>query len=327
MARPASSRLQGLITVSGMVAFIGAVSIAPRISILKTDDSTIIKYDHLSPKSKHQTPAPADPGLIITPSPKPQSSPSSNSSNENKSRKPFSPDDWIFDTGATTHVCANRALLHSYDTLNPYNNSVNPRAVGYFGPNPVPIVGAGDCTFILPGDELPDTSAHASSPTSSSSSAGSHSRTTSDAKPSSMLTSLLGTGPARRSSSTMAGGDRLDAARGGVVDDQHIFNNSDDKSSLSPPLPPPPHYKAVTRLTVKNVMHIPTAGVNLISWSQLKRAKGLQLRLVEEPDGSLTVQHQERGVARTLMRFEPRDGLFFLVQANVSPSVRREIER
>ncbi|KAG9780846.1 hypothetical protein KCU88_g3599, partial [Aureobasidium melanogenum] len=272
----------------------------------------------LSPKSKHQTPAPADPGLIITPSPKPQSSPSSNSSNENKSRKPFSPDDWIFDTGATTHVCANRALLHSYDTLNPYNNSVNPRAVGYFGPNPVPIVGAGDCTFILPGDDLTDVADIGTSTSTSGSGPPGHSRS------SSMLTSLLGVGPGRSTGRPSSMADDVSAQHS----DSSSSDNGDQNDAASLPTSSlPAHYRAVTRLTVKNVMHIPTAGVNLISWSQLKRAKGLQLRLVEEPDGSLTVQHQERGVARTLMRFEPRDGLFFLVQANVSPSIRREIER
>ncbi|KAL2414221.1 hypothetical protein ABEF95_005473 [Exophiala dermatitidis] len=326
MARPASSRLQGLITVSGMVAFIGAVSIAPRISILKTDDSTIIKYDHLNPKSKHQTPAPADPGLIIAPGPKPPTS-SPTSSTPSQKNKPFGPDDWIFDTGATTHVCANRALLHSYDTLNPYNNSVNPRAVGYFGPNPVPIVGAGDCTFILPGDDLTDVADIGNNTLTSSSGSTSgppgHSRSSS-----SMLTSLLGVGPGRSTGrpSSMVGdvsaqhSDPSSSSDNGDQNDPTSLSNS----SL------PPHYKAVTRLTVKNVMHIPTAGVNLISWSQLKRAKGLQLRLVEEPDGSLIVQHQDGGRqqrARTLMRFEPRDGLFFLVQADVSPMVRREIER
>jgi hypothetical protein len=68
-------------------------------------------------------------------------------------------------------------------------------------------------------------------------------------------------------------------------------------------------------------MHIPEAGVNLISWSQLKRAKCLDLRLFEENDGSLTVR--EHG--RPLMRFELRDGLFFLVQADLSPVVKQEI--
>lgn len=65
-----------------------------------------------------------------------------------------------------------------------------------------------------------------------------------------------------------------------------------------------------TRMTLKNVMHIPDAGVNLISWSQLKRSRGLDLRLVEERDGSLTIRKGEQA----MMRFELRDGLWFLVQ-------------
>ncbi|KIW99793.1 uncharacterized protein Z518_10721 [Rhinocladiella mackenziei CBS 650.93] len=228
MARPASARLQGIVTVSGMVALIGALSIAPRVSITRTEDSTIIKYDHL--KASPHTPPPSDPGVIIKPGPRPTSTTSSR-------RKPFAPTDWIFDTGATTHVCSNRALLHGYDTLNPYANTWTRGVVGFFGPNPVPIVGAGDCTLTLP------------------------------------ALSASGTPAPSKTSATL--GERV-----------------------------------VTRVTVHNVMHIPTAGVNLISWSQLKRAKGLDLRLVEERDGSLTVRDRDR----PLMRFELRDGLYFLVQ-------------
>jgi hypothetical protein len=148
--------------------------------------------------------------------------------------------------------------MHSYDTLNPYSNKVNPRAVGYFGPNPVPIVGAGDCTFTLPSlervSELPTAAAHKS------------------------------------------------------IFDFGAANN------------PTQSGRVVTKMTIKNVMHIPTAGVNLISWSQLKRAKGLDLRLVEEHDGSLTVRNRGREL---LMRFELRDGLYFLVQEPIPtpPSV------
>ena len=151
-------------------------------------------------------------------------------------RKTATNTDWIFDTGATTHVCTNRSLLHGYDRLNPYNNRVDPRAVGYFGPNPIAIVGAGDVTFTLPS-----------------------------------------TGAAKLASDDQGGGPRT---------------------------------RSVYRLTLKNVSHIPEAGVNLISWSQLKRAKGVQLKLVEHDDGSLIVQ--DRG--RCLMRFELRGGLYFLDQ-------------
>jgi hypothetical protein len=57
-------------------------------------------------------------------------------------------------------------------------------------------------------------------------------------------------------------------------------------------------------------MHIPEAGVNLISWSQLKRSKGVKPRLVEQDDGSLLIQDRDR----PLMRFTLRDGLYFLDQ-------------
>ncbi|KIW13736.1 hypothetical protein PV08_08927 [Exophiala spinifera] len=225
MAKRGGTRLQALVTVAGTFAFIGAYSAIPRISITRNDDSTIIKYDHIKPKI--HVPAPADPGMVISSGPKPQTS------SVPRRGKPFSENDWIFDTGATTHVCSNRSLLHTYDTLNPYNNKLDPRAVGYFGPNPVPIVGVGDVTFDLP----------------------------------------CGIEP-------IAGGST--GSRGLLVN----------------------------RMTIRHVSHIPQAGVNLISWSQLKRAKGANLSLEEEADGSLTVKNRGKPV----MRFEPRDGLFFLVQ-------------
>ncbi|KAK5555065.1 hypothetical protein LTR46_006695 [Exophiala xenobiotica] len=230
MAKRAGTRMQALVTVAGTVAFVGACSAVPRLSLTRTEDSTIVKYDHVKPKV--HVPAPADPGLVITSGPKqPSSSPSP--STPAGHRKPFSDTDWILDTGATTHVCTNRALLHSYDTLNPYSNSLNPRAVGYFGPNPVPIVGAGDCTLSLP--------------------------------------------------------SRITQKTGGSADTPGLV---------------------VNRMTIRHVMHIPSAGVNLISWSQLKRAKGLDLNLVEDADGSLSVRNR----GQLLMQFEARDGLFFLVQ-------------
>ena len=248
---------------------------APRVSISRTEDATVIKYDHLkvsvqlgpskpfvvsfrSPssavpltgrlafQSSAHVPAPSDPGLILTPGPR--SGTTSTTSNPGR-RKLFSSTDWIFDTGATTHVCANRTLLHHYDTLNPYSNKLHPRAVGYFGTHPIAIVGAGDCTFDLPS-----------------------------------------TAPAL--SDSVSGGQS-----GG--------------------------YRLVHRITVHNVMHIPEAGVNLISWSQLKRAKGLDLRLVEESDGSLTV----RDKGSPLMRFVLRDGLYFLEQLPMAGAELRETER
>lgn len=66
-------------------------------------------------------------------------------------------------------------------------------------------------------------------------------------------------------------------------------------------------------LTVKHVMHIPEAGINIISWSQLKQStKGLELSLVEGSDGALVVQSKHGPV----MRFVLRDGLYFLDQTD-----------
>jgi hypothetical protein len=62
-------------------------------------------------------------------------------------------------------------------------------------------------------------------------------------------------------------------------------------------------------LTVKQVMHIPDAGINIISWSQLKKStKCVELSLVEGSDGALVVQSKHGPV----MRFVLRDGLYFL---------------
>lgn len=153
-------------------------------------------------------------------------------------------------------MCSNRSLLHGYDRVNPYNNRVDPRAVGYFGPNPIAIVGAGDVTFTLPS-----------------------------------------AAPAKPPSGYWAGG------------------------SISASAGSPTETRFVHRLTLKNVSHIPEAGVNLISWSQLKRAKGVQLQLVEHGDGSLVVQ--DRG--QPLMRFQLRNGLYFLDQILDVPEQPRSL--
>lgn len=183
---------------------------------------------HCSLKPKYHAPAPADKGLVITPAAKPPSSLASSSLH-----KPFSDEDWILDTGATTHVCTNRALIHSYKALDLHSNKFTPKPVGFFGPNPAPIIGTGDCTLTLP---------------------------------------------------SLSPSEAPAAADGTAV--------------------------VVNFITIKHVNHIPAAGLNLISWSQLKRAKGLDLRLVEDADGSLTVRNHDQPV----MRFEPRHGLYFLVQ-------------
>jgi len=94
-----------------------------------------------------------------------------------------------------------------------------------------------------------------------------------------------------------------------------IVGVGDVTLDLPGPDPPPvaslrPGFRAVGRITIGNVMHIPTAGINIISWSALKKAKGLNLHLVENNDGSLGVHHD----SLQIMRFVLRDGLYFLDQ-------------
>ncbi|KIV86618.1 hypothetical protein PV11_02218 [Exophiala sideris] len=233
MAKRVGTRMPGWLTVAVTATLTGAVIIAPRVSIARTENATIIKYKRFKPKD--YVPAPAEKGLIITPSPKPPSPPANSTSPA--SHKPFSDEDWILDTGATTHVCTNRSLLHSYTSHDLSGNRYSYKPVGFFGPNATAIVGNGDCTLTLPSLSPSDAPAPAAA---------------------------TGNSP-------------------GVV---------------------------VNFITIKHVSHIPTAGVNLISWSQLKRARGLNLRLVEDDDGSLTVRNNEQPV----MRFELRNGLYFLVQ-------------
>lgn len=94
-------------------------------------------------------------------------------------------------------------------------------------------------------------------------------------------------------------------------------------SRLSNPFGPGPSSsgKNATRvqpLTIKNIMHIPDAGINIISWSQLKKSsKSLNLALVEGNDGALVVQSKDE----PLMRFVLRDGLYFLDQAVVGRNI------
>ena len=73
--------------------------------------------------------------------------------------------------------------------------------------------------------------------------------------------------------------------------------------------------RASGKLTMHNVNYIPEAGINLISWSQLKRAKGLSLTLVGNEERGLSVVRLkgEREVEE-IMRFQEREGLYWLVR-------------
>lgn len=75
-------------------------------------------------------------------------------------------------------------------------------------------------------------------------------------------------------------------------------------------------------LTIRNVRYIPDGGVNLISWSQLKQSKNVNLYLAEEGDGVLVVR--ARGHPQPLMRFSLRDGLYFLEQASAGIEVHSD---
>jgi hypothetical protein len=83
------------------------------------------------------------------------------------------------------------------------------------------------------------------------------------------------------------------------------------------------------RVTLTGVHFFPTKGVNILSWSQLKRsavANRWKLRLVEEDDSSLTILAAEGGLLggrekeKVLMRFRLQGGLFVLDQPRVADS-------
>ncbi|KEF55394.1 uncharacterized protein A1O9_08144, partial [Exophiala aquamarina CBS 119918] len=177
-------------------------------------------------------PGPRDEGVVLSPTTKPLAP---------RKAATFGDKDWIFDTGATSHVCSNRTLLHRYSSLNPYTNRSHAQAVAHFGPNPIPIVGIGDATLSLPAGDAS----------------------------SSVWSKLYG------------------------PSDQNLLGRQP--------------------LTIRNVRYIPDGGVNLISWSQLKQSKNVNLYLAEENDGVLVVW--ARGHPQPLMRFALRDGLYFLEQA------------
>jgi hypothetical protein len=231
-----------------MIAFITTASIYPRFTVTRDDNFTTLRYQH--GRSTSSGVSPMDPGLVIAPGPKAQISSSDSgedggSARRNANGRPWRDKDWILDTGATTHVCTDAALMHGYTS---FAHSPLMKSVGHFGPNPVPIAGIGDCTLDLPG-------------------------------------------PTHLSRGSVS--DALGIERG---------------------------FSAKGRLTIHNVSHIPAAGINIISWSQLRRAKGLELRLRDNEDGSLGVVNvRDGGQGREIMRFANRDGLYFLEKGSEEP--------
>ena len=118
-----------------MICFITAVEAYPRVRDIRTPDRTTITYTHRHLLSTQ--PAPRDKGLVISPVPheEPEGPPSS---------RPEPQTEWIFDTGAMSHVCCNPSLMHSTVSFahGPYS-----KATANFGPNPVAIRGVGNVTL------------------------------------------------------------------------------------------------------------------------------------------------------------------------------------
>ena len=159
---------------------------------------------------------------------------------------------WILDTGATGHMCTNRALLHAYREL-----AWGQTRRGFTGANGqvAHLVGVGDVTL----DAAVPPPSGGSSPTA------------------------VATAP------------------------------------------------LVQRFTLSGVHFYPTHGVNILSWSALKRAaaaQGVRLRLVEGSDASLRVVLVEgrlkgRETERLLMRFRQEGGLFVLDQPEAKETLGR----
>lgn len=213
-----------LLAFSSMIAFVAGVSVYPRVTLTRTADAWTLHY-HRRTLTQSARP-PADPGLLLSSGTRDETAASSSRA---AGRRIWSDNDWILDTGATTHVCTDAKRMHNYTS---FENSALMRSVGHFGPNPVRIKGMGECTLDLPGVVAP----------------------------------IEGRGLERG------------------------------------------------RLTISNVSHMPEAGINIVSWSQLRRARGLRLRLRDNEDGSLGVVKVEGEKSREIMRFRLRDGLYFLEQ-------------
>lgn len=70
----------------------------------------------------------------------------------------------------------------------------------------------------------------------------------------------------------------------------------------------------VAKLTISHVNYMPKARMNLLSWSELKKTRGIRLALEENTDGGLSVMKVTPGGAEEIMRFEEENGLYWLVR-------------
>jgi hypothetical protein len=254
----------------GLSAFaIAKISVHPRLRLTKDEAGWSLRYDY----AYKSAPAPADKGYDLSPAgdglagfwqdPRnafKQLRESSDLASKDTTSPRHSPDNphvssrsrlaerntsWILDTGATSHMCTNQALLHSYRELTWGQTS---RGFSSANGQLSHLVGIGNVTLEaeVPGDK----------------------------------------------GTASAGVQKVQPSK-------------------------------IVRLTLKDVHFYPTKGVNLLSWSQLKRsgkAAGMKLRLVEEEDSSLTVVGVESGLLggrekeKVLMRFRLQGGLFVLDQ-------------
>lgn len=244
----------------GLSAFaIAKISVHPRLKLNKDEAGWTLRYDY----SYKSSSTPEDKGLELpatsgtfsnlwqdprnafkqlreTVSPSPGESPRARQNSDNTPSTAVAQatdknTTWILDTGATSHMCTNQRLLHSYREL-----AWGQTSRGFSSAN-------------------------------------------------GQLSHLVGIG--------------------NVTLKARVASNSGEADSVT--------------LTLRDVHFYPTKGVNLLSWSQLKRsgrAVGRKLRLVEEDDSSLVVVAVESGPLggrekqRILMRFRLQAGLFVLDQ-------------
>ncbi|ETN42043.1 uncharacterized protein HMPREF1541_03982 [Cyphellophora europaea CBS 101466] len=219
---------------------IAKISLHPRLKLTKDAAGWTLRYEY----AKAHDPGPRDKGLEF-PAPRDVAA-----TEEDLARKrEMDNRKWILDTGATSHMCTNRELMHSYTEL-PWGQQQS----GFVSASGTlsHVVGIGSVTL--------DTQAR-----------------------------VLG----------------KEGAGAGSGSQQQGWRN---------------------RVTLNGVQFFPTKGVNLMSWSMLKRTAtkhGVRLRLVEGEDWLLHVVKTEKswnGVASAkeketvVMSFRPERGLYVLVQ-------------
>ena len=229
LPRAPRSTHRPIVTIVGMVLFLTAVEAYPRISLTRTPEATILTCKH-RPEPVLWKPPPKELGLTM------------GTQSSNLSQQIFSSQratDWIFDTGAMSHVCCNPALMHS--TISFAHGPLS-QATANFGPHPTPIRGVGMVTLEVPWSFV------------SSGSRGS-------------MGALL-------------------SVRGGM--------------------------QGCSRVTMNGVLYVPDGGANIISWSQLRSAIDVKLRLKEGQGGELEIWDEGRG--QKVMTFVLKDRLYYLDQ-------------